>query len=112
MTLVYRPDDPRANENGMVERNLSRRVAGAYVISDTIDGTWHPADGKHYDSKSNFRRVTKSRGMVEIGTERQADRRDTTPANVSRDVGTAIQKVRQGYRPNTEPGNYNGDGWQ
>lgn len=112
MTMIYRPDHPEANENGMVERNLQRREPGAYVISDTIDGTWHPADGKYYDSKSNFRRTTKGRGMVEVGNERQSDKRDFTPADIRRDIGEAVRKVNQGYRPSTESGRFSGDGWQ
>lgn len=112
MSLVYRPDHPEANENGMVERAVSRRVAGAYVISDTIGDTWHPADGKHYDSKSNFRRATKSRGMVEVGTEKQVDRRDFGSGDISRDIGEAIRKVNQGYRPHTEAARFSSDGWQ
>jgi hypothetical protein len=46
MTLVYRPSHPEANENGMVDRVIAGerpRDAAPYVISDTIDGTWHPA---------------------------------------------------------------------
>jgi|SRR5215831_5803476 len=111
MTLVYRPDHPEANENGMVEKMAVGRVGGAYVVSDTIDGTWHPADGKYYDSKSNFRRTTKSRGMVEVGTEKQQDRRDFGTGDIRRDIGEAIQKVNQGYRPTTEHVDYGGDGW-
>lgn len=69
-----------------------------YIISDAIDPTWHPSDGKVYDSKSTFRRVTKSHGGVEVGNERQATRQTWQP--VSRDdVHRAIQKVEQGYRP-------------
>lgn len=111
-TLVYRPEDPNANENGMVERALCGRIPGAYVISDTIDGTWHPGDGKTYDSKASFRRATKQRGMVEVGTERQSDKRDTSPGDLRRDIGEAIRKVNQGYRPETESQRFNGDGWQ
>ncbi len=111
MTLVYRPNHPKANKNGMVEKTLATRADGPYVISDTIADTWHPGDGKHYDSKSNFRRVTKSKGMVEIGTEKQSDRRDISPRDVQKDIGEAIQKVNQGYRPHTEQTHYNGDGW-
>ena len=45
------------------------------VISDTMAATWHPADGKHYDSKSKFRSVTRAHGCVEIGTEKFAPRK-------------------------------------
>jgi hypothetical protein len=37
------------------------------VIQDTMAATWHPANGQYYDSKSEFRRVTKAHGCVEVG---------------------------------------------
>lgn len=40
-----------------------------HVIEDTISGTWHPCDGKMYDSKSQFRRTTKANGCIEYGNE-------------------------------------------
>lgn len=48
------------------------REGGSFVsvISDTMNATWHPANGRHYDSKSNFRRATKDAGCVEIGSEK------------------------------------------
>lgn len=38
-----------------------------FVHEDTIPLTWHPADGKYYDSKSAFRRTTRAHGCREIG---------------------------------------------
>lgn len=38
-----------------------------YVIDDTMPAVEHPCDGKKYDSKSEFRRVTKANGCVEVG---------------------------------------------
>ena len=38
------------------------------VISDTMDLTEH-VDGKHYDSKSAFRAVTKREGYIEVGND-------------------------------------------
>lgn len=40
-----------------------------YVIPDSMDDTWHPADGKYYGSKSKFRETTKAHGLVEYGNE-------------------------------------------
>jgi hypothetical protein len=39
------------------------------VIGDGMDHLQHPADGRHYDSKSRFRRVTKDHGCVEMGND-------------------------------------------
>lgn len=75
-----------------------------HVMTDTMDETWHPADGKHYTSKSKFRRVTRAHGCEEVGNEKQYDRREFDRVT-KRDVHEAIEMVRQGYRPNlrTEP---------
>jgi hypothetical protein len=72
------------------------------IITDTMPETWHPADGKHYDSKSKFRRVTRARGCIEVGTERQKDCRQFD-RNARDDVRCAIEMVRQGYRPRVLP---------
>ena len=43
---------------------------GAHAVhTDTMDALTHPCDGKVYDSKSEFRRVTKAHGCVEVGNE-------------------------------------------
>jgi hypothetical protein len=44
--------------------------AGFYVQSDTIDAFRSMADGKVYDSKSNYRRDLRARGLVEVGNDR------------------------------------------
>lgn len=54
----------------------SGRVRG--VISDTMDALIHPCTGKMMDSKSEFRRVTKAKGGVEVGNEKLVDRRHET----------------------------------
>lgn len=51
----------------------SGRVNG--VISDTMDALIHPCTGKLMDSKSEFRKVTRAKGGVEVGNERMVDRR-------------------------------------
>lgn len=65
---------------------------------------WHPVNGKKYESKSTFRRVTRAAGCEEIGNERQVDRRryDTV---TKADVARAMEMVRQGYRPRVLPEN-------
>lgn len=49
------------------------------VISDSLPDMIHPCTGKRMDSKSEFRKVTRAKGGVEVGNERMTDRR-TAPA--------------------------------
>jgi hypothetical protein len=46
---------------------LSPSAPSLFIHQDSIDPTWHPADGKIYDSKSAFRRTTRAHGCREIG---------------------------------------------
>lgn len=39
-------------------------------ISDHMDPTQHMANGRIYDSKSEFRKATKAAGCIEVGNER------------------------------------------
>lgn len=73
-----------------------------HIITDSMPETWHPADGKHYTSKSRFRRATKAHDCVEVGNEKQTDRRQFD-RNARDDVRRAIEMVRQGYRPTVLP---------
>lgn len=74
---------------------------GPILIRDAIDPLWHPANGKHYDSKSQFRRATKAHGCDEIGNDKRAPQQ--TWNGVSRaDVAQAIGMVQQGYRPSVQ----------
>ena len=59
------------------------------VIQDSMDATMHPATGKMMDSKSEFRKVTRAAGCVEIGNEQIVDR-------VQR--STPIEEVRESIR--------------
>lgn len=45
-------------------------VAAPSIIQDSMDATWHPCDGKKYESKSVFRRITRAHNCVEVGEER------------------------------------------
>lgn len=51
----------------------ARHGSGPMVISDYlgggVSGMWHPAEGRHTDSKSEFRQWTKAHGCVEVGNE-------------------------------------------
>lgn len=48
--------------------------AGFYVQSDTVDGFRSMADGRMYDSKSQYRADLKARGLVEMGNDRVEQR--------------------------------------
>lgn len=70
------------------------------VITDTMPLTWHPMDGKHYDSKSEFRRVTRAHGGIETGGDsQQCVLRNRHQNNIDReqrkrDIAHAIQECR------------------
>ena len=107
-TYVYR--NGKLVEKHLAEPRGSNWVKG--VISDSIPDLVHPADGKKYDSKSKFRKVTKAHGYQEVGTETQRDTRKLGHQDFTRDVQQAVQKLNEGYRPRGGYGGYSGDGWQ
>ena len=110
-TYVYRPDHPRANANGMIDKDLlfeealeRAACAAPHVILDTMAPTRHMADGKYYTSKSKFRAVTRAHGCVEIGNELPALLKPRKPVELDRaqrrgDIARAIHDVRNnGFR--------------
>lgn len=69
---VHRPDHPKANKNGMVDKNdLYEDSYGesAYVISDNMEPTKHMATGEYFTSKAKFREQTRRSGCIEVGNE-------------------------------------------
>lgn len=48
------------------------------VISDYLPDLIHPQTGLRMDSKSEFRKVTRAKGGVEMGNEKHVDRRHET----------------------------------
>ena len=71
---VMRPD-PETGKPVCVELTTNDAPAArVHVIEDTMAPLEHPCDGKLYDSKSEFARVTKAHGCVEVGC-RPGDRR-------------------------------------
>ena len=84
-TYVYRPKHPNASENGYVTKEEAlewdyhqeidnRAVIGNQVvklnfISDNMEPTRHMCDGKYYNSKREFRKVTKAHGCIEVGND-------------------------------------------
>ena len=93
---LYRPGHPQADENGMVLRETAgpsappRRV---HVISDAMAATWHPCDGKTYDSKSRFRAATRQHGGVEVGNDKPASRTRESDRTIRVDIARAIAEL-------------------
>lgn len=72
------------------------------IIRDHMEPLTHMGDGHIYDSKSEFRRVTRDRGLIEIGNDDVTQHRPKMPP-VRESVIEAIQMLNQGYRPEPEP---------
>jgi hypothetical protein len=82
---IHHPGHPLADEKGWVEKNddywanlpdfdsngkpYITANAAPNVISDIMPETRHMANGKNYDSKSEFRKATKAAGCVEVGND-------------------------------------------
>jgi hypothetical protein len=72
------------------------------VISDIMPET-EQVDGKFYTSKSQFRKVGRSLGLIEIGTEKLKPRIRNANVRADKDrriaaVKTAIEKYQAGHR--------------
>lgn len=67
--------------------------AGFYIVSDNIDAFRSMADGKMYDSKSQYRSDLKARGLVELGNEQpKGPRNEMRP--VRDDLRRSLQQLR------------------
>lgn len=79
MQEIIRINDKRITavraENEKFTPRKRAPLKGAAVISDDLGthGVLNHADGKRYDSKSEFRKATKRAGCVEIGNEKPKD---------------------------------------
>jgi len=74
-----------------------------HVISDEMPPT-EQVDGKHYTSKTAFRRVGRALGLTEVGNEkfaphvRSTDKRETK-AERRNALRQAVDKYKAGHRP-------------
>lgn len=104
-SVVYRPDHPQSNENGMIPVEIASPKGTDpkfYVISDTMPMLRHMATGKYFDSKSEFRKETKASGCVEIGNDSFLTR-PRKPVPLSRekrreDIKRTIYNLRNGIK--------------
>jgi hypothetical protein len=78
---------------------VSRPSVFPGIIRDSMDAVLHPADGKHYDSKSQFRRVTAEHGLIELGNDAPIGRPDYQPEGVKDDIIQSIKMLEEGYVP-------------
>ncbi len=78
-----------------------RLLEAPMVIRDGLPDLFHPCDNQHYDSKREFRKVTKAHGREEIGNDPIKDKRWVDRISAA-DVAEAKQMVDQGYRPHNE----------
>lgn len=72
------------------------------VIQDSMAPTWHPADGRTYESKSAFRAVSRAHGLTEVGNDYKTKDGSIkplmSPERPRETVRESIQKTLQGYR--------------
>ncbi len=91
-TYVYR--NGKLIPKHLAKPRYSKRVSG--VISDTMDALIHPCTGKMMDSKSEFRKVTKAKGGIEVGNEKLVDRRicpELDSQSRRRDISIAMEQL-------------------
>jgi hypothetical protein len=65
---------------------------GPSIISDNIDAFRSMADGKFYDSKSQYRQTLKDRGLIEVGNEK-VERRPTPMPRVRDTLRRTYQQL-------------------
>lgn len=99
---IYRPDDPDANENGLIEMAKPLPSDVFNVISDEMPALRHMADGNRYTSKAKFRQATKDAGCLEIGNEDVTKPRK--PVMLDRrkrreDIRRALRELQDGRAP-------------
>lgn len=124
MRYFHQPDNPLANERGMVDEEAyamykylkdgenKRAIIGNQevcinFISDTMNDTRHMCNGKYYDSKSKFRKVTKEHGCIEVGNEEKFMMKPRKPIKLDKrqrkeDIRRAMWELRNGRDIKTE----------
>lgn len=83
-------------------REVIKRIPSPrlHIISDGMRGAMHPATGKMFDSKSEFRKVTQAHGLVECGNDAPSSPRAFQGTSSAKaDIAKAYEMVDQGYVP-------------
>lgn len=101
MGVVYRPNHPLANENGMVDTSIAgpkhpKHGTAPNVIRDDLGmHLRHMATGRYLDSKSAFAKEDKASGSVCVGNEATAKpRKYIEPPRPGHDIKRAIEQLR------------------
>lgn len=85
--------DPATGRMVQVGADAPRTAIAPAVIRDDMPALVNHADGRTYDSKSNFRRATKAAGCVEIGNERLRDTRRVDLPPMRESIRRAIAEL-------------------
>lgn len=94
----------QAKEEGrvpVIEKEPFTRQRAFYVISDTlgegVQGTFNHADGKKYDSKSEYYKAVKAAGCVVLGNDAPDQAAPFDPKicdkDLKQDIKTAIEQL-------------------
>ena len=75
------------------ERGKRSDLPVPMIIGDHMDAAEHPCDGKLYESKSAFRRVTKANGCVEVGNDPQRLKKFAPPKPDRKAIRAAIKQA-------------------
>ena len=102
--IEIKPGTWRVRKWAISNSNLRSDLPMPHVISDIMEPT-EQVDGNFYTSKSAFRRVGRSLGLTEVGTEKIRPRRED-PSDKRREqkarrdcIAQAIAKHKAGQRP-------------
>lgn len=68
-------------------------LAGPQIISDCMESTMNHANGKRYDSKSNFRKAVRAAGCDIVGNDTLPQRKPFEPVGVKDDIRRAISEL-------------------
>ena len=113
---VYRNGEliPKREAQPLHARGPASPLPRPMLIRDHMEPLQGMHDGKFYDSKSALRRSYKEGGFVELGNDAPTTpSAPPRPGGFKEDVQAAFQKVRDGYKPQTETMNDapNQTGW-
>jgi hypothetical protein len=69
------------------------------IISDVLHDLRGAHDGKYYSSKSELRRSYREGGYIELGNDAPKTTVDNTRRLTKDEIGQALRKVKDGYKP-------------
>lgn len=80
----------------LVEKHLAAPLSAdprVHVIGDVMPAMRHPITGALMDSKSEFRKVTRAHGCIEVGNDTFAPRKPIKNSPVAPDIGRAWDEL-------------------